>query len=85
MMDATGQLRLNANYVSATANFNGTMVMSGNTITVTIGSLISGTVLSGVTTSTSTNWDSSTAATDAVGNPASGNTVTETGAADRDF
>ncbi|MDP9136015.1 MAG: Ig-like domain-containing protein, partial [Actinomycetota bacterium] len=85
MMDATGQLRLNANYVSATANFNATMVMSGNTITVTIGTLISGTTLTGVTTSTSTSWDSSTAATDVVGNNATGNTVTETGAADRDF
>ena len=79
------QLRLNANYVTVTANFDATMVMSGSTVTVTIGSQRDGTIATGVTTSTAMTWNSSNATTDEVGNNATGNAVTETGFADRDF
>jgi chitinase len=85
VMSPTQALRLNADYVSATANFNATIVMTGSTATVIVGSLISGTIRTGVNTTASMVWTSSNVATDAVGNTASGNTVTETGAADRDF
>ena len=59
--------------------------MSGNTVTITVGTLISGTIRTGVNTSASMLWNPSTAATDAVGNPASGTLVTEPGGVDRDF
>ncbi len=78
-------LRLNANYVTNDTWFNGTMVMSGNTVTVTVGTWISGTFNSGVTTSAQLNWWSSTGATDLAGNTATGNTANESGANDRDF
>ncbi len=61
------------------------MTMSGNSVTVTVGSLISGTINTGVTTGTAHHWNSSNAATDVAGNTATGNTATEAGAADRDF
>ncbi|HYH89507.1 MAG TPA: Ig-like domain-containing protein [Solirubrobacteraceae bacterium] len=78
-------LRLNANYVNNDVYLNGTMTMTGNNITVTVGSWISGAVNTGVTTSTGLNWYSSNAATDLAGNTATGNTANESGAADRDF
>jgi hypothetical protein len=71
--------------VSATTNFNATMVMSGNTVTVTVGTLISGTIRTGVTTTANMIWNPSTAATDVVGNAASATAMTESGGADRDF
>jgi hypothetical protein len=78
-------LRLNANYVNNDVWLNGTVSMSGNNVVVSIGSLISGTINTGVTTQVDMDWYSSNAATDVVGNPASGNTDQESGAADRDF
>jgi hypothetical protein len=80
---ATG-LRLNANYVAGDAWLNGTMTMSGNSVTVTVGSVISGTTSTGVTTLADLQWYSSTAATDVAGNGGTGNIVTEAGN-DRDF
>jgi hypothetical protein len=85
VMSPTQALRLQTDYVSATAYLNATMVMSGSTVTVTIGTLISGAVRTGVATPASMLWNPSTAATDPAGNPASGNLVTEPGGADRDF
>lgn len=84
-MSPTQALQLQADYVSATANFNATMTMTGNTVTVTIGTLISGTIRTGVATTPNMIWNPSTAATDVVGNPAAATAVTETGALDRDF
>ena len=78
-------MRLNANYVNNDTWFNGTMVLSGNNVTVTVGTWISGTFNSGVTTSTGMNWNSSNAAADVAGNTATGNTANESGTADRDF
>jgi hypothetical protein len=78
-------LDTNANYLSGTVNFNATMVMSGNSVIVTIGSQIgTGGVNTGVTTLTDLQWDSANEVTDVLGNAASGNAVTETGN-DRDF
>jgi chitinase len=85
VMSATQALRLQANYVSATTNFNATMVMSGNTVTITIGTLITGTIRTGVVTTANMIWSPSTAASDVVGNPAAATAATETGALDRDF
>jgi hypothetical protein len=82
---ATQALRLQADWVSATADFNATMTMAGNGVTVTIGSLISGTPRTGVTTGANMIWNPSTLATDAVGNPAAATILTETGVVDRDF
>ena len=82
---AVAGLRLNANYASTDAWLNGTMTMTGSTVTVTAGSTISGTLLTGVTTSTALNWNSSNAATDVAGNTATGNTANESGTTDRDF
>ncbi len=86
VMSPTQALRLQADWVSATANFNGTMTMTGNTVTVTIGTQIgAGGLRTGVTTAANMIWSPSTAATDAVGNPAAATAVTETGPLDRDF
>ena len=82
---ATQALRLQADWVSATADFNATMTMSGNSVAVTIGTLISGTPSTGVITATNMIWNPSTLATDAVGNPATATILTETGIVDRDF
>ena len=71
--------------MSATANFNATMTMTGNTVTVTIGTLISGTIRTGVATTANMIWNPSTAATDAVGNAAQATATTEGGGVDRDF
>jgi hypothetical protein len=61
-----------------------TMVMSGNTITVTLGTLSTGTVK---TNNKADNmvWTPSATATDLAGNGASTATVTETGASDEEF
>ena len=85
VISATQALRLQADWVSATANFNATMTMTGNTVTVTIGTLISGTIRTGVTTPASMIWNPSTASTDAVGNPTQATATTEGGGVDRDF
>ena len=73
-------LDTNANYVTGTVNFNGTMVMSGNSITVTFGSQIGTGGLQNVTTGNpDLEWDSTNETTDLIGNAASGNAVTEAG------
>jgi chitinase len=95
LYDQTGTTRLNVtsaaglllggDYVGTTPLWlNGTLAESGSTTTVTIGSLISGSVAT-VNPSATMVWASSAGATDIAGNPATGNTVTEGGALDRDF
>jgi hypothetical protein len=77
-------------YVTATSDFGGSggnagsMVMSGNTITVTLGKA----PVSGVTTAAGTGimiWTPSASATDLVGNACSTTNATETSTADIDF
>ena len=82
---AAQALRLNANWVANTVWLNGSMTMTGNGIVVTIGSLISGTINTCVTTTANLQWTSTTATTDLAGNATTAGTVTETGATDRDF
>jgi Big-like domain-containing protein len=92
--DSTGTTRLNlvataadltlgGDFVTANADFNATMVQSGNAIAITLGSQISGT-LATAAAGTMT-WRPSAGATDLVGNPAGTTLRTETGAADVDF
>jgi hypothetical protein len=82
---AAQALRLNANWVNNTVWLNGSMTMSGNGIVVTMGSLISGTINTGVTTTANLQWTSTAATTDVAGNSTTVSTVTETGTTDRDF
>jgi hypothetical protein len=82
---ATQALRLQADWVTTTADFNASMTMTGSSVTVTIGTLISGTPRTGVTTTANMLWNPSTLATDVVGNAASATLLTETGTLDRDF
>jgi hypothetical protein len=76
-------LKLGGNFVTTNASFNATMVRSGNSITVTLGSKISGTTTTAATGTIT--WRPSATATDATGKPSTTTTVTESGAADRDF
>jgi chitinase len=76
-------LKLGGNFVTTAVSFNATMVRSGNTITVTLGSKISGTVTTAAVGTMT--WRPSATATDATGKPSTTTTVTESGAADRDF
>lgn len=79
-----GSVRIGGAWVTATANFNATMVMVGSTVVVTMGTQINGTVGTSATTYTM-NWTPSATATDAAGNPMSTTSRNETGAADREF
>jgi hypothetical protein len=92
--DSTGTTRLNltgsatdlnlgGNFVTNATVFNGTIRQTGATITVTLGSRISGTV---TTASAGTiTWRPSSLATNLTGIPALTTQVSETGASDRDF
>jgi signal peptidase I len=68
---------------SADAVFNATMVQSGSSITVTLGSLTSGTATTGG--STLMTWTWSGGPYDAAGNAGAGNSVTESGLASTEF
>lgn len=71
-------------YVTATTTFTASnMVLSANTITVTLGTTIGST--SSATGTSTLMWTTSAAATDRAGNPLVAGVVTETGAADSDF
>jgi len=59
------------------------MVLSGNTVSVTLGTPSGGTATAGGTTQLQ--WTTSTAATDRAGNPPVAATVLETGTLDLDF
>lgn len=72
-----GSTTMGTAWVTSTANFNATMTMTGNTITVTLGSQIDGTVVTSAATYAPV-WTPSATATDVAGNPMS--TATRTGA-----
>ena len=80
VMSAT-DLKLGGNFVSNDVVFNGTMTQSGNSITVTLGTYVSGTVQTAAT-STMT-WRPSSLAKDLAGKASATTAVTET--ADQDF
>jgi hypothetical protein len=80
-----GTVKLNrTDYTTATVSFtNSTMVMSGGTVTVTLGTP-SGAVATAAATATTT-WTPSTTPTDRASNKCANTTVTESGAADKEF
>lgn len=81
-----GTTRLLGNYVTANVSFSGsTMVMSGSTITVTLGTPPLGAAI--VTAGAGGNmlWQTDAAVTDRAGNASAAGNVTEGGAADLDF
>lgn len=70
--------------VSANTKFNGTMSLSGNTITITMGTMISGAVRTKLT-NTAITWTPSASARDRAANAMSTAVATESGVLDADF
>jgi chitinase len=77
-------LRLDGNFVTAATLFNATMTAGGSTITITLGSMISGTPATSSANGTMS-WRPNAGALDLAGHATSTTAVTETGGADRDF
>jgi hypothetical protein len=84
LVNSATDLSLGRDFVGSATMFNATVAMSGSTVTVTLGSRISGTLKTVATTGTMT-WRPSATATDLAGLAASTTLVTESGTADRDF
>jgi hypothetical protein len=81
---ALGSVSSGKNYVSANRTFTASsMALSGNTISVTLGTP-SG-AISTVTGTSTLQWVTSSAAADLAGNPIVSATIAESGAADLDF
>ncbi|HET9738221.1 MAG TPA: Ig-like domain-containing protein, partial [Solirubrobacteraceae bacterium] len=95
--DAAGTTRLNLvlsatdltlarNYVTGAVVLNGTMVLNGNTITVTFGTVVSGAPSLATATGTGAlTWRPSASAQDMFGKASTTTQVTEGGTADADF
>jgi chitinase len=83
LVSTAADLKLGGNYVTSTTDFNATMTRSGSSVTVTLGSLISGSLATAG--SARMTWLPSAGATDAAAHPSSTAQVTESGAADVDF
>lgn len=80
-----GSTTIGTQYVTGNRRFTGsTMVMSGNTITITLGTRAGGGVRTATVNVTMT-WTPSATVTDLAGNPMSTVARVETGAADREF
>ncbi len=79
-----GSVVLNGNFVSANTVFAGTMMQSGMTITVSLGTMSSGAPLT-YPTARNMVWTPSATATDAAGNACSTSSRTESGTSDVDF
>jgi hypothetical protein len=81
-----GTVTAGGDYVTATATYDATMVQSGSGITVTLGSLISGTPRTN-STGAAMSWATGTptGSTDRAGNALTGSTVTESGTSDLEF
>jgi chitinase len=81
---ALGSFTSGKKYVTANTIFSGsTMVLSGSSVVVTLGTPSGSTAAA--KGSTTLQWTVSTAATDLAGNPVTAATVSESGAADPDF
>ena len=79
-------LAINIDHVTAPTVFNATIARSGATVTVTLGSLISGAVTAMPKGKNAMIWQTSSQATSsATGKPVLPTTVTESGASDLDF
>lgn len=79
-----GTVALMVNVVTTNTTFTATMVESGATITVTLGTMTRGAVVTN-TVPTSMNWTPSATAKDAAGNACSATLTTESGPADVHF
>jgi hypothetical protein len=84
LVNSATDLSLGRDFVANATIFNATIAMSAGTVTVTLGSRISGTLRTVATTGTLT-WRPSASALDLAGWPTSTTLVTESGPADRDF
>lgn len=82
-----GSVNLKGNYVknNKVVPFNATMVQSGSTITITLGSAISNAGQLRTVASATMVWTPASTATDLAGNKCSTAPVTESGSKDRDF
>jgi hypothetical protein len=76
-------LKLGGDFVATDSDFNATMSQSGASITVTLGSQISGTLNTAVAGTMT--WKPSASATDVTGHASTTTQVTETGGVDLDF
>jgi hypothetical protein len=83
LVNSATDLNLGADFVSNATTFNATMTMSGSTVTITLGSRITGTVKTAAIGRMT--WRPSALAKDVAGNAASTAQVTESGTNDRDF
>jgi chitinase len=83
LVSTAADLKLGGNYVTSTTDFNATMTQSGSSITITLGSYISGSV-STVFSATTMTWAPSAGALDLTNHPCSTALVTESGT-DVDF
>jgi chitinase len=81
-----GSLNTKGDYVSANTTYNATMVHSGSAITITLGTVISGTPRT-ATVAAALSWTSGSVAgaADRAGNTLTSSTVTETGTSEIDF
>jgi hypothetical protein len=79
-----GSVATGSNCVQSTSTFTSTMVLSGNTVTITLGTQTSGTVRTDGGNAVSV-WSPSTAAYDRAQNAMSATTVNETGTNDPNF
>src|SRR5213078_2921257 len=85
-LTAANGVRLGGNYIVAGgAKFNATMVMSGNTVTVTVTSLASGAVQGTAASNGTMQWSPSASALDLAGHAVGTATVNETGVSDKEF
>jgi chitinase len=84
LVNTATDLTLQRNFTTGTVILNGTIVRNGNTITVTIGSVVSGTLMTAATTGAIT-WRPSASALDMYNKASTTTMVTESGAADSDF
>ena len=83
LVNSATDLNLGGNFVTTDAVFNATIRQTGSTITVTLGSRISGTVTTAAAGTIT--WRPSALATNLAGIPALTTQVSETGASDKDF
>jgi hypothetical protein len=83
LVNSATDLNLGGNFVTSATIFNGTIRQTGATITVTLGSRISGTVATAAAGTIT--WRPSALATNLTGIPALTTLVSETGTADKDF
>ena len=85
LLAAGTTLAINADFVTQASVFNATIVRSGANITVTIGSLVSGTINNTPKGKTPMVWQTSSQAQSTAGKPTLPTTVTESGGMDLDF